>query len=357
MLRSPAMLMRIRMKRFSEATQTRFHCRFGSQRRRDLLFACERLLPLIGRLPVTRHTLAMTVPYSRGKPYRPLYSILEDLSAFCGLFSPAEAAYRHHQTGSNAEAGDLQEDAGEALFAFELRQEVDRRDVEEATGRDGQEPGDGGNRVGSGEEDSGYPEERREACVEGEAKRAGERYLEMDKEGEVAHAVRNLMQGDGEGSEPADARRGQEGDGDGGSIHKAVEHAGEDEGSGARALGGVLVVVLGTGFADLRLGAGAGDDEEETLGGEERDHGGAGEEPGEGVVSELLDGLREKVQERGREEDADGEGDDIGELAAERLLASTQKPGRGGSGKLHGGGGEDGGDDPDGGDNCSLKVP
>ena len=270
--------------------------------------------------------------------------------------SPAQAAYEDDQGGTGGEAGELEEDAGEAGFTFELGQEVHRCDVEEAAGADGQEPGDGGGRVGAGEEDCSEAEEGWEAGVEGEAEGSGERDLEVDEEGEVAHAVGDLVEGDGEGGEPADARGGEEGYGYGGSIDEAVEHGGEDEGGGAGSLGGVLVMVLGAGRADLGLGVGAGDDEEDALGGEEGDHGGAGEGPGETAVAELLDGLGEEMQEGRREEDADGERDDVGELAAEGGLAGTEEPGRGGRGELDGGGGEDGGDDRDGGDNCSLKC-
>ena len=207
----------------------------------------------------------------------------------------------------------------------------------------------------AGDEDGGEAQERRESGVGGEAEGAAEGDLEVDEEGEVAHAVGDLVQSDGKGGEPADAGAGEEGYGYGGSVDEAVEHAGEDEGGGAGSLGGVLVVVIGTGRADLWLGVGAGDDEEDALGGEERDHGGAGEGPGEAAVAELLDGFGEEVKQSRREEDAYGEGDDVGELAAEGCLAGAEEPGRGGGGELHGGSGEDGGDDPDGGDNCSFK--
>ncbi len=67
----------------------------------------------------------------------------------------------------------------------------------------------------------------------------------------------------------------------------------------------------------------------------------------------MFDGFREEMQEGGGEEDADSEGDDVGELAAKRLLTGAQEPGRRGGGELHGGSGEDGGDDGNGGDKCS----
>jgi hypothetical protein len=208
--------------------------------------------------------------------------------------------------------------------------------------------------VRAGDENCGEAEERRQAGVEGEAEGAGERDFEMDEEGEVAHAVRDLVQGDGQGGEPADPGGGEEGDGDGGSIHEAVEHGGEDEGGGAGAVG-VLVMMLGAGLAHFWLGGGTGDDEEEALGGEESDHGGADEAPGEAVVPELLNGLGKEVEEGGGEENAYGQGDDEGELAAEGVLAGTEDPGRGGGGELDSGGGEDGGDDPDGGDDYSWR--
>ena len=50
----------MRINFFSLATQMRFHCKFGSQRRRVLLFACDTLLPDMGRLPVMGHTFAIT---------------------------------------------------------------------------------------------------------------------------------------------------------------------------------------------------------------------------------------------------------------------------------------------------------
>src|SRR4249919_3383601 len=46
-------------QRFSLGTQKRRSCRFGSQRRRVLLLACDTLLPDCARLPVTWQTLAI----------------------------------------------------------------------------------------------------------------------------------------------------------------------------------------------------------------------------------------------------------------------------------------------------------
>src|SRR6516164_3598022 len=51
------------IQRFSLGTQKRRSCRFGSQRRRVLLLACDTLLPDCARLPVTWQTLAI-VPSS-----------------------------------------------------------------------------------------------------------------------------------------------------------------------------------------------------------------------------------------------------------------------------------------------------
>src|SRR5215475_8624943 len=46
-------------QRFSLGTQKRRSCRFGSQRRRVLLLACDTLLPDCARLPVTWQTFAI----------------------------------------------------------------------------------------------------------------------------------------------------------------------------------------------------------------------------------------------------------------------------------------------------------
>src|SRR5690606_28218743 len=43
-------------QRFSLATQNRRSCRFGMKRRRVLFIACETLLPVVVRLPVTWQT-------------------------------------------------------------------------------------------------------------------------------------------------------------------------------------------------------------------------------------------------------------------------------------------------------------
>src|SRR5690606_20490151 len=48
------------IQRFSLATQKRRSCRFGMKRRRVLFMACETLLPVVVRLPVTWHTRAIT---------------------------------------------------------------------------------------------------------------------------------------------------------------------------------------------------------------------------------------------------------------------------------------------------------
>src|SRR5699024_11503860 len=47
---------------FSLSTQNRRVCKLGKKRRRVLLFACDTLLPVAGRLPVTWHTRAMAIP-------------------------------------------------------------------------------------------------------------------------------------------------------------------------------------------------------------------------------------------------------------------------------------------------------
>lgn len=46
-------------QRRSVSTQKRWVCKFGKKRRRVLLLACDTLLPVIGRLPVIWHTLAI----------------------------------------------------------------------------------------------------------------------------------------------------------------------------------------------------------------------------------------------------------------------------------------------------------
>src|SRR5690348_18463633 len=61
-------------QRFSLGTQKRRSCRFGSQRRRVLLLACDTLLPDCARLPVTWQTLAI-VPTSMMRTGAPLAKI------------------------------------------------------------------------------------------------------------------------------------------------------------------------------------------------------------------------------------------------------------------------------------------
>src|SRR5690554_6444325 len=60
MVRSAAVETRSFTQRFSLATQKRRSCRFGMKRRRVLFMACETLLPVVVRLPVTWHTRAIT---------------------------------------------------------------------------------------------------------------------------------------------------------------------------------------------------------------------------------------------------------------------------------------------------------
>lgn len=52
MMRSPFVEIRSFTQRFSFGTQKRCVCRLGKNRRRVLLFACDTLLPVRGRLPV-----------------------------------------------------------------------------------------------------------------------------------------------------------------------------------------------------------------------------------------------------------------------------------------------------------------
>src|SRR5574339_1048660 len=56
MVRRPAVERRNFTQRFSLATQKRRSWRFGRKRRRVLFMACETLLPVVVRLPVTWHT-------------------------------------------------------------------------------------------------------------------------------------------------------------------------------------------------------------------------------------------------------------------------------------------------------------
>src|SRR5512138_178559 len=56
MVRSAAVETRSFTQRFSLATQNRRSCRFGLKRRRVLFIACETLLPVVVRLPVTWQT-------------------------------------------------------------------------------------------------------------------------------------------------------------------------------------------------------------------------------------------------------------------------------------------------------------
>src|SRR6185312_10074414 len=71
MVRMPLEETRRLTKRFSLSSQKRWVCRFGSQRRRVLLFACETLLPVVGALPVTWQTLDMTGSSGYARPERP----------------------------------------------------------------------------------------------------------------------------------------------------------------------------------------------------------------------------------------------------------------------------------------------
>ena len=54
--------------RFSSSTQKRCDWMFGKKRRLVLLLACDTLFPVIGRLPVTWHTLDMIL-LQRIKPW------------------------------------------------------------------------------------------------------------------------------------------------------------------------------------------------------------------------------------------------------------------------------------------------
>src|SRR5690554_359011 len=56
MVRSAAVETRSFTQRFSLATQNRRSCRFGMKRRRVLFIACDTLLPVVVRLPVTWQT-------------------------------------------------------------------------------------------------------------------------------------------------------------------------------------------------------------------------------------------------------------------------------------------------------------
>ena len=55
------------------------------------------------------------------------------------------------------------------------------------------------------------------------------------------------------------------------------------------------------------------------------------------------DGFGEEVEEGGGQEDADGERDEVGELAFEGMLAGAEERGGGGGGGLDAGDGQDGG--------------
>src|SRR5512139_2194778 len=76
MVRMAALVRRRRTKRFSLSTQKRWVWRLGRKRRRVLLFACDTVFPVIGRLPVTWHTLDMILapknesvsPHHGGEP-------------------------------------------------------------------------------------------------------------------------------------------------------------------------------------------------------------------------------------------------------------------------------------------------
>src|SRR6476659_5094859 len=58
-VRSPALVRRRLIQRFSLSTQNRRRCRLGMKRRLVLLLACETLLPTIGAFPVTWQTRAI----------------------------------------------------------------------------------------------------------------------------------------------------------------------------------------------------------------------------------------------------------------------------------------------------------
>src|SRR5688500_13114689 len=60
MVRRAAVERRSFTQRFSLATQNRRSCRLGRKRRRVLFMACETLLPVVVRLPVTWHTRDIT---------------------------------------------------------------------------------------------------------------------------------------------------------------------------------------------------------------------------------------------------------------------------------------------------------
>src|ERR1700739_2424337 len=59
MMRMPLADTRKLTKRSSDSSQQRCVCRFGRNRRRRLLLACDTVLPTIGFLPVTWQTLEM----------------------------------------------------------------------------------------------------------------------------------------------------------------------------------------------------------------------------------------------------------------------------------------------------------
>jgi len=248
-----------------------------------------------------------------------------------------EAAGDDDEGDANNKTTDLKEDAGPAALLLQLREQVGGGDVEEAAGADGEQERDVVRADGTGVEHGGQAEEAGDAGERGEAQGAARREMQVHEDGEVAAAVGDLVERDGEGGDPADPRAGEEGDADGGSIDEAVEHAGEHEAEGARAVAVVMVaVVMGVRGCDFGFGRAAGEREEEAFDSEEREHGTAEQRPGASAVTELGDCLWEQMQQGGGEQDSDGEGDDEGELAAEETLARAQEPGGADGGGLHG---------------------
>src|SRR5579871_1714412 len=61
MVRRPRVVTRKETQRRSDSSQKRWLCRLGRKRRRLRLFACETVLPVFGRFPVTWQTRDMAV--------------------------------------------------------------------------------------------------------------------------------------------------------------------------------------------------------------------------------------------------------------------------------------------------------
>src|SRR5471032_755218 len=92
MVRSAFVETRSFTQRFSLGTQKRRSCRFGSQRRRVLLLACDTLLPDCARLPVTWQTLAIVRTSIMNGP--PLARAVSAQRKTAGYFRCTKAASR-----------------------------------------------------------------------------------------------------------------------------------------------------------------------------------------------------------------------------------------------------------------------